>query len=318
MKLPTKKLQRGVGRASRLVLPLLLLLLALSSPAQAQKAGQRAGLVVVHGDGRVVTRCVAFDEPEISGSTLLARSGLSVVSSAGPLGQTICSLNGEGCPASACFCECTGTPCIYWVYYHQQPDGAWSYANIGAARRTVTHGDVDAWVWGEVSQLPPAVSFDAICGATAPATAPMATQEPATPAATGTPVPSPEPASTRVPLPTAVETVAPSPTLPPTPTVTGTPAPVAPVTPSPTPAASVPAMAVPVTPGPENATSDRTATPTATSSPGPSAAAIPEGEEAAPSAAPPSGGGQTQVVTFVIVLGTVAAAFFLLSRRSGP
>ena len=46
-------------------------------PTIAQGA-QRAGVVVVHGDGRVATGCVAFDEPQLTGLELLRRSGLDL------------------------------------------------------------------------------------------------------------------------------------------------------------------------------------------------------------------------------------------------
>ena len=46
-----------------------------AQPAQAQ-TGNQAALVVVHGDGSLVTRCVEFNEPQINGYDLLQRSGL--------------------------------------------------------------------------------------------------------------------------------------------------------------------------------------------------------------------------------------------------
>ena len=121
--------KRGLMQGARLALSLLLLALisaelAMSSvPARAQTVDNQAGLVVVHGDGRVIARCVAFSEPQISGADLLSRSGASLVLEAGPLGLTVCSLNGEGCPSTDCFCECHGTPCVYWNYYHGNPEG---------------------------------------------------------------------------------------------------------------------------------------------------------------------------------------------------
>mgnify|MGYP006883600618 FL=1 len=135
------------------------------APAQAQELDNQAGLVIVHSDGRVITRCVAFDEPQISGFALLERAGMAFEVQAGPLGASVCTLNGEGCPSSNCFCSCTGLPCLYWNYYHRTADGSWAYSGVGATLWQVSNGDVDAWLWGESSQLPPAVSFDEICGA---------------------------------------------------------------------------------------------------------------------------------------------------------
>lgn len=289
-------------------LPLLLLALisAVSPvPVWAQATGNQAGLVVVYGDGRVTTLCVAFSEPEISGADLVSRSGLSLVSSAGPLGLTICSLDGEGCPSTDCFCECHSTPCVYWNYYHGNPDGSWTYANTGAAFRKITNGDVDAWLWGESSKLPASVTFDDICDQASLGQAePVALSPPdqETPVPTGTPV--------------LTETAPPTQT-PPGAVVIAT------STSSPTPEATASAVV-------KTATS-ATATPTA--SPAPHAQAS-SGDESAvneepglPSAeptqsdetAPPDDLIQArkgQIVSFVAVLSIVGGVYALLSRRS--
>jgi len=215
-----------------LALPLFLIGLAVS-PAMAQVKDNRAGLVVVHSDGRVLTRCVSFSEEQITGLTLLQRSGLSFTSASGPLGSTVCALDGEGCPASDCFCECKGTPCGYWTYFSRSPEGGWVYAHVGASMRQVHDGDVDAWVWGNGHQLPPPMSFEAICGGASPA--PVDVRETPEPTATKpsppsmpTPTYSPTSAPTRtpVPTPTPTSTLVPSPTTPVPPfTVTQIPSP---------------------------------------------------------------------------------------------
>lgn len=226
----------------------LLISLRFVGSVHAQGEGNRAGLVIVHGDGRVVTRCVAFEEPQISGHALLQRSGLAFSSGAGPMGITLCRLDGEGCPASDCWCQCKGTPCAYWTYFHRNLDGSWTYANMGASMRQLGDGDVDAWVWGDGSQAPPVLSFEAICtaGASAPApdSATATVVPPETVEVTPTATPSPSPTSTPVvATPTSVTAMAtpavsttaaasdsetrvgaqPSPTPDPSPTATGTP-----------------------------------------------------------------------------------------------
>lgn len=149
--------------ALRLALGALLLWVA---PALAQPPEpQRAGLLVVHGDGSVVTRCIAFDAPTLSGLDLLQRADLDPVLASGGLGAAVCALDGAGCPATDCFCACKGTPCAYWTYYRREAEGAWAYSGLGAAATTVRHGDVDAWVWGAGLE-PPALDFAAICGET--------------------------------------------------------------------------------------------------------------------------------------------------------
>lgn len=138
-----------------------------ATPASAQD-GAQAGLVIVHSDGSVTTQCVAFAEESITGAELLVRSGLDVAMEASSMGATICRLDGEGCdyPQESCFCQCEGSPCIYWSYWRLGNEG-WTYSNLGAGNATVRAGDVDGWRWGEGridrAESPPAVTFDEIC-----------------------------------------------------------------------------------------------------------------------------------------------------------
>ncbi len=129
----------------------------------------QAGLVVVHGDGRVVSRCVGFDEDRISGQELVSRAGLEPHMEATAMGASVCRLDGEGCAAgSNCFCQCLSSPCIYWSYWRW--DGAkWEYSALGAGSTTVADGGLDGWVWGEgvvgrsADLQPPALAFGDVC-----------------------------------------------------------------------------------------------------------------------------------------------------------
>ena len=164
-------------------IPILALTAALVAPVEAQQPGlHRAGLVVVHGDGRVVTACVAFSEEGISGVDLLRRSGLTVtVGAYTGLGYGVCEIDGEGCPAGQpCFCQCEGSPCAYWTYSHRRPDGSWAISGVGAGGWQVHDGDVDGWVWGDGSTAPPIMAFEELC--------PPEGDLPAVPTATSQPV----------------------------------------------------------------------------------------------------------------------------------
>ena len=222
------------------------LLMVSPQSALAQEGGtNRAGLIVVHGDGRVLTRCVTFTEDRISGVALLQSSGLTVDANSGPMGSAVCTINSEGCPANDCFCQCKSAPCAYWNYFHRNADGSWAYSGMGAATWTVGNGDIDGWVWGDGSTPPPALAFDAICGAESVPAAPevLPTAAPtATPLPPETPIPTPTapPASPTV-IP-ATATAAPTSSPMPTPTVSSTPtltatvaSPSHPLSPSPTP-----------------------------------------------------------------------------------
>ncbi len=148
-------------RCFRIVL-LLWLLLGDIGPSLAQEQHQ-AGLVVDFGDGRVRVRVVSFAEETISGVDLLRRSGLDVAMVSGGLGTAICAIEGVGCPPTPqeCFCECRGGTCRYWAYFHLR-DGAWVYADRGAADRRLGDGDVDGWVWGDGRTPPPLLTWEEI------------------------------------------------------------------------------------------------------------------------------------------------------------
>jgi hypothetical protein len=174
------------------VIALLVLVLGLAAAANVRADGpNRVGLVVRFGDGSVVSRCVEFSEPSLSGYEVLARAGLTVVAEFSGLGAAVCKVQNDGCnyPAETCFCQCEGSPCVYWVYHHLV-EGAWQYSGFGASSYQVSNGAVEGWAWGEGDPnggvQPPVMTFEQIC-------APPPT---ATPAPTATPTPLPLPTST--------------------------------------------------------------------------------------------------------------------------
>jgi hypothetical protein len=144
-----------------------------ASPAFAQEPNQ-AGLLVVQGNGAVLSSCVSFSEESVSGYDLLVAAGHDLTSEQAAMGATICSIEGEGCayPQESCFCRCQGSECIYWSYWRLTEAG-WQYANLGAANQRVMPGDVQAWVWGPgtsgAAPEPPPTSFASLCQAPASA-----------------------------------------------------------------------------------------------------------------------------------------------------
>lgn len=172
----------------------------------------RAGLVVVHGDGKVMTQCIEFPESYITGYEMLERSGLDLNADvAGGMGAAICRLDNEGCsfPAEDCFCQCQGASCTFWIYWNWVGDG-WRFSNLGAASRQVQNGDVEGWIWGEGNPSgggaePPEITFDEIC-VSLPTATPTSTATPtdiplATLTLTATPPPTNTPAATDTPTP---------------------------------------------------------------------------------------------------------------------
>jgi hypothetical protein len=183
-------------RFSITALLILTLGLPVAVPARADGPNQ-AGLVVQFGDGSVLSRCVSFGEPSLSGYEVLARAGLTVVAEFSGLGAAVCKVENDGCnyPANTCFCQCEGSPCVYWVYHHLV-GGAWQYSGFGASTYQVEHGDVEGWAWGQGDPnggvQPPVMTFEQICAAPPTAT-PLPT---ATPVPTATPTPLPLPTAT--------------------------------------------------------------------------------------------------------------------------
>jgi len=115
-----------------------------------------AGLVVRHGDGSVITRCIAFEESSISGVELLYRSGLSVDVSSSGYGISVYGIDGEGTA------EDWSSGRASWSYWHLR--GSWVFSPVGASSYNIKHGDVDGWAWGSQTSpvVPPVVTFDQI------------------------------------------------------------------------------------------------------------------------------------------------------------
>ncbi len=166
-------------------------LLCVVGLAETARATNYAGLVIRHGDGSVVTRCVAFEESSISGIELLYRSGLAVDAPTSGYGASVYGIDGEGTA------EDWSSGRASWSYWHVR--GGWVFSPIGASSYSVKQGDVDGWSWGSQTgpTPPPAYSFGQLYrdayGAPAPAPPPAntnvqpangATTAPATPGAT--------------------------------------------------------------------------------------------------------------------------------------
>ncbi len=168
-------------RRSAVLLAFALTCLAASACQSRDPSGNtnRAGLLILHGDGTLRQACVAFSESTVSGYELLTRSGLeAIVDPRNAMGVLVCSLDGEGCsfPEEDCLCACRGAgPCRYWAYFTLAADGSWTYSPVGPSMRRVSDGDVDAWVWltstgpgfSESTALPSFTAAD-ICGPLSP------------------------------------------------------------------------------------------------------------------------------------------------------
>ncbi len=137
---------------------------AATPPAESEPVLHHAGLVVRHGDGRLTYAYVPFEEETMSGIDLLKRSGIPQVTiSFGGLGEGVCSLEGEGCPAAECrrtVCQGPGANAPFWQYFRQNAPGDWRPLTLGASSAKVRDGDIDGWSWTGRDAGLPAVSLE--------------------------------------------------------------------------------------------------------------------------------------------------------------
>jgi hypothetical protein len=171
----------------RAAVPLVLALLAVlvGAPlAGGQDAlpagGNHAAVVVRDGEGRLTYAYVGFPEEAIDGVELLRRSTIPLVTVPfGGLGEGVCSLAGEGCPAGECrrrVCQGPRPDDPYWRYFRQDAPGRWNALALGPSATEVRDGDVDGWSWtGAEPGLPAVAIADVAALVGADPTAPGAT-----------------------------------------------------------------------------------------------------------------------------------------------
>ncbi|MGD0018579.1 MAG: hypothetical protein ABSD62_04935 [Candidatus Limnocylindrales bacterium] len=151
-----------------------LALAAPAVPACAASGSHHAALLLEHGDGSVVTRCVAFDASSISGEELLNRSGLPWSSQTfGGFGDAVCALDGE----PALYVDCPGKG-SYWAVFVAGGGGPWQLANVGISTLLIHDGDAEGFRYVPASGVAAApISAAGVCAA-----ATAATGSPASPA----------------------------------------------------------------------------------------------------------------------------------------
>ena len=121
-----------------------------------------------HGDGSVVTRCVAFDASSISGEELLNRSGVAWSSQTfGGFGDAVCALDGE--PAR--YVDCPGKD-SYWAVFVARGGGSWQLANVGISTLALHDGDAEGFRYVPASGVPAAPVSPAACARAAATPAP--------------------------------------------------------------------------------------------------------------------------------------------------
>jgi len=148
----------------------------------------RAGIVVQHGDGTLVTGCVAFDGETITGEEALAQSGIAWYGQTfGGFGVAVCALDGE--PDR--YLECPGKD-DYWAVFVSRGGAAWQLSSVGISALSLGDGDLVGFRYVPVAgtPAPPALPGGVCAAATpspsgaAPATASASAEATVTAAAT--------------------------------------------------------------------------------------------------------------------------------------
>jgi hypothetical protein len=155
--------------------------------------GNRAALVVEHGDGSVVARCVSFGTVSVTGEALLNLSGVAWSGQTfGGFGDAVCAIDAEPSHYSVC----PGAD-NYWAIFVSRSGGPWQLASVGISSLTLGDGDAEGFRYVPAVGTPAAPASPAgVCaGATTPTpahpTAAVAVSEPPTPAVASLPLSSP-------------------------------------------------------------------------------------------------------------------------------
>lgn len=189
-------------------------------PRCADAAGaHHVALVVEHGNGSVVTRCVAFDQAALTGTQVMDMAQAQGVEYAtagygGSLGSAVCQIDYE--PASyPPGCWTSTSP--YWAMFVSRSGGPWAVSSKGISAQTFSDGDALGWHYqpqvGGGGGPPPSPAGVCAQVVAAPPPAPVAGSQPApaplapAPAAPGADTPSPDatpsPATEAAPTPSA-------------------------------------------------------------------------------------------------------------------
>jgi hypothetical protein len=112
------------------------------------KAAHRAYVVVQHGSGTVVQRCVGFDAASLSGDDLMKQSGLTVQTQAfSGLGLAYCSIDNEPAQFDKCF-PASGPS---WQLFVSKSGSAFQPAQTGAGGVNLQDRDALGWRYATYS-----------------------------------------------------------------------------------------------------------------------------------------------------------------------
>jgi hypothetical protein len=258
--------------------------IAWSRPAatcDAATGSHHVALVVEHGDGSTVTRCIAFSGSSLTGEQVLIASGVKYVTmNFGGLSSAICWIDGEPAEIPS-GCWTSNSP--FWEIFVARKGGSWASSNLGVSALVFGDGDAEGF------------RFEAQTGMSPPSS--LGNCPSPTPTPGVTPRPTPRPTATQAPT----QTATPRPVTPPPP---GSTAPSQPAASSAGPAAS----SVPPTPAGSGAVAAIEATP------GPSSPVVGGGNADSPTGS--TGDGTPALVAAIVAIAGLAG-LAMLRRRPG-
>jgi hypothetical protein len=162
-------------------------------------------LVVQHGDGSTVSKCISFSAASLTGEQVLQQSGVEYRTvDFGGLSAAVCQVDGE--PATfPQTCWTSSSP--FWELFVARKGGGWTWSSLGISALTFHDGDAEGLRYeAQSDQLPPTL----LGSCPAPTPTPVATQRP-TPRPTPSPTPSPVTTARPVATPTAASSEGPLP-----------------------------------------------------------------------------------------------------------
>ena len=164
---------------SSLALFVVILLLAFTATAAFAQSGgtKQVGLVVSFADGSKHTEVVTVPANATTLDVLRAAK-LTIATSTGAYGTSLCKINATGCPADNCFCDAQH----FWAYYHLNGT-AWAAASEGIGTFVPANQAVEGLAWSgfdasyNPTEKPPVFTFEQLLAAS---TQPVPVPEPGT------------------------------------------------------------------------------------------------------------------------------------------
>jgi hypothetical protein len=115
-------------------------------------AAHKAYVVVQHGGGASVQKCVGFDAEQIGGEDLMKKSGIEYqTQDFSGVGKAVCQLDNE--PAQ--FSECFPKDRPFWAMYVSQGGSGWQQGQSAYTAVSLKDGDALGWEYQSATASPP-------------------------------------------------------------------------------------------------------------------------------------------------------------------